>query len=303
MFRYKRPVLPRPACLVIATGLMMIAGCVDLDQVAQLSSISQEARDALPRVSNDFYGSCQRRTALLQRIPGEELPPNLKDITPNCAPFKDLATHLAADQAVLTDYLDALANVAANQPLNYGRTIDTDIATISGFSASASVNADLAANTKKASLAALTLTQKLANIATRHYREKKVRELILESNQAVQDLTAALAQVGGTDYGIMLDSEKGFLDAYYQGPLAAQKNERLALILVQRQYDLDVQQFQSHRESSAAYAQVMQKIGSFHNKLADAAREPSSFKDKIKHLTPDIIDLRDAVTTLRAEVK
>jgi hypothetical protein len=294
--------MQKRAVLLFATaGLFLLSGCVDLNQVTALHDDANAARAALPRISDDFYASCQRRAAILARIPLDQLPQNQRPPT-DCVPFKNLATHLAADQNVLVDYLDALSKLASGQTLNYAKTIDTNVGTINGLTAASGANADVSADAQKAGVAALSITKELANLATGHYREKEVQQLLIKTDPAVQQLTTALKTVVVTDYGIMLDSEKTYIDAYYQGPMAADgQKEPLSLILVQHQYDLDLAEIQKHRDAAEAYGDVMTKIATLHAKLTEAAKQPSGFENAVKNHTLDFEDLKDAITHLLAE--
>ncbi|HVG27797.1 MAG TPA: hypothetical protein VM865_09350 [Acidobacteriaceae bacterium] len=290
---------------LLATGVLFaLCGCVDLPEVARLHDLAEEARVTLPRVSDDLAGSCQRRAALLKDVPADQLPPDARALRPDCQPFEALATHLAADQGVLLDYLDALAKLGSGQTLTYGKTLDAGIETIDGLSAAPGADADLAANAQKAGAAALSISKQLANLLTRRYRDRELAQLITSTDPAVQQLTKALTVVAVEDYGIMLNSERLFLDAYYQGPMAAAgPNEKLALILVQRQYNLDVLQLGRHRTAATRYARVMSRISTLHGELATAAQQPSGLSHGLHHLSATLDDLRDAIGSLSAEVK
>ena len=74
---------------------------------------------------------------------------------------------------------------------------------------------------------------------------------------------------------MLLSNEEVSLDNFYQGPMAsAQPNERLTLILVQRQYAHDKSALQIRKEDIAAYGKVMDDIAALHAKLKqDAAKQ------------------------------
>lgn len=291
----------RVASLLAAAALLALSACANLDEVARLDIAAADARHALPRVAADLYDTCRRRSAILARVPPDQLPPDQP--TTSCAPYQALATHIAAHQAVLLDYLDALSKLASSGS-TYAKSIDTDLATVSSLTPG-SANAALFADAQTAGLAALSLTKELAKIATRRYREREIRRLILASDPSVQQLTAALRRVVVTDYGIMLDSEKTFLDSYYLAPMsapAANTQEPLALLLVQRQYDTDLARLAHRRDSALAYGLLMDRISSVHAKLTQAANSPSNFSASVQQLSPDIDALTEAATALLVEV-
>lgn len=283
--------------------LLLTVGCGELGEVTALGGIADGMRGALPGVSEAFAHSCERRAAIVARIPVAELPPNIQ-VTPDCAPSKALAKQLGADQTALVEYLEALSKLGSGAAFTYGKAIGADVTTVNDFSVSAGVNATVAADAQKAGVAALTLSGKLADLATQHIRAREVRRIVLEANPGVQQLTAALYQAGDVDYGIVLANEKGFLEAYYEGPLAAAgAGDRLTSMLVQRQYDDDAARWQRRREAAVAYGAVMQEVGMLHAKLTQAARDRAGFAGRVKALTPEVNRLKDEVAKLQGEVQ
>ena len=281
--------------------LLLCAGCGDLGEVTQLGAVADGLGRALPGVSGDLYASCERRAALVERIPRAERP---SGISPDCGPAQAVAMRLGADESALTEYLRALSRLGASATLTYGKALGADVTTVNDFGVSAGANKELAADSQKAAVAALTLTSKLADLASRHLRARDVRRIVVEANPGVQALTAALYQVGDADYGSELADERGFLDAYYQGPIAAAgTGDRLTLILVQRQYDSDVERLQRRQSAAAEYGAVMQEIGTLHAKLTEAARDSAGFEGRVKALAPQVEQLRDAVAKLETGVQ
>ena len=291
--------------MVGCVGLLLLCiGCGELSEVAALGGVADGMRAALPRVSEDFSASCRRRVALLSRIPSAERPPDAGAVTPDCGPAQAVARQLGADQAVLVEYLDALSRLGSGAGFTYGKAIGADLTTVNDFSVGVGANAAAADDAQKAGAAALVLTGKLADLATGHIRTKDVRRVVLEANPGVQALTSALYGAGDVEYSIVLSNEKGYLDAYYQGPLAAAGDrERLVRILVQRQYDTDAERLERRRAAAAAYGAVMQRVGVLHARLAAAARGSAGFEGRVKALAPELDQLRDAVAKLEGEVR
>lgn len=116
-----------PLRIVIAVFCFaLLNGCVNLDDAAGLSRLSDEARISLPRVSNDVAGTCFRQNTLFENTPANERPPNNQPR--DCKPYRDIARHLAQDENVLATYFDALGKLASNKPLSYDAAIDANVA-------------------------------------------------------------------------------------------------------------------------------------------------------------------------------
>lgn len=282
-------------CALPPLCFSLLGGCVNLDDIAQLRKLADGAQQVLPEVVADIPGSCQRQNLLFHNIPSGERPPALA--VQDCKPFQDVADHLAKDQNVLIAYFDALGRLSSNTPLSFGQTIDTNVATIEKLQ-------NLSKDVVAASSAAQEIAKVLGDAVTRSYRADKVNAIVLKSDDAVQELTADLKRIIVTDYAGILSNESTALDTYYQGPIAARgQNERLALILVQRQYDGDTIALQSRKTAAIAYGKVMDNFASLHAKLKLQAAKKASLGETAQQIGPDISDLKDAISKLQAEQK
>jgi hypothetical protein len=276
----------------VAALLFTLVGCVNMDDAAGLSKLSEDARSALPKVSNDIAGTCDRQNTFFNNTPEKERPKDSKAL--DCKPYQELARQVAKDQNILLDYFDALGKLSSNKPLGYDASIDANVTDTSAIS-NVSAHAVTAANDAQSILKAL------ADAATRGYREKQLDQLIKENDPAVQSLTQALKKIIVGDYGIMLSNEESSLDGFYQGPMAAaQSNERLVLILVQRQYADDKSGLQSRKDRIASYGKTMDGLAALDAKLAKEAAQKASLAEMGKQVAPIVESIKDAVSDLHS---
>ncbi len=120
------------------------------------------------------------------------------------------------------------------------------------------------------------------------------------NDQAIQTLTQALKKIITNDYGLMLSNEESTLDNFYQGPMAAAKpDERLALILVQRQYAHDKTALQSRKAAAASYGKLMDGLGVLHAKLTRQAMQKASPSEIAKQAMPIIESLKPTLAALQ----
>ncbi len=286
---------PRNLSLRIVAGaafLLALNGCVNLDDAAGLSKLSDEARISLPRVSNDVAGTCARQNTLFENTPPAERPPVAQ--AQDCKPYQEIADHLAKDESVLADYFDALGKLASNQPMGYDVTID---ATVTATGA----NPSLSVNTASAGNAAQSILKSLADAVTKGYREKQLAQLIQQNDAAIQSLTQALKKVITVDYALLLSNEELSLDNFYKGPMAsAQPTERLTLILVQRQYAHDKSAMQSRKDDIATYGKIMDDIAALHTKLKQEATSKASIVEICKQVRPLVLSLNAALSDIQS---
>jgi hypothetical protein len=287
--------LPRRLPLRIVAAVFFFAslnGCVNLDDAAGLSKLSDEARIALPRVSNDVAGTCIRQNTLFENTPPPERPPVQQ--AQDCKPYQEIADHLAKDEYVLAGYFDALGKLASNEPMSYDATIDANV-TATG------ANSALSANTIAAGNDAQNILKSLADAFTKGYREKQLGLLIRQNDPAIQSLSQSLKKVITVDYALLLSNEELSLDTFYKGPMAsAQPNERLALILVQRQYAHDKTALQSRKENIAAYGKIMDDIAALHAKLKQEAEKKASIAEICKQVGPIAQSLKTALSDIQS---
>jgi hypothetical protein len=286
---------PRSLSLRIAaaaTFLVTLNGCVNLDDAAGLSKLSDEARISLPRVSNDVAGTCARQNTLFENTPPAERPPAAQ--VQDCKPYQEIADHLAKDENVLADYFDALGKLASNQPMGYEAAIAENVT-------ATRTNSALSANTIAAGNDAQSILKSLADAATKGYREKQLGQLIQQNDPAIQSLTQALKKVITVDYALLLSNEEFSLDNFYQGPMASAKpNERLTLILVQRQYAHDKTALESRKDDVAAYSKIMDDIAALHTKLKQEAAGKASIVEICKQVRPLVLSLNAALSDIQS---
>jgi hypothetical protein len=286
---------PRYLSLRIVAGVFFFAslsGCVSPDDAAGLSKLSDESRISLPKVSNDIAGTCARQNALLENTPASERPATLKAL--DCKPYQQLAGQIAKDQNILLDYFDALGKLASNKPMDYDASIDTNVTAIS-------TNSALSTSAATAGADAEGLIKALADAATHGYREKQLDKLLKDNDPAVQSLTQALKKIIAGDYSLMLSNEESTLDNFYQGPMAAaQPNERLALILVQRQYAHDKTALQSRQGAVASYGKLMDGLAALHAKLTQQAGQKASLTEIGKQTAPIVESLKTILSDLQS---
>ena len=286
---------PRRVSLRIVAGatfLLAANGCVNLEDAASFSKLSNEARISLPRVSNDVAETCARQNTLFENTPLAERPAT--EQAQDCKPYREIADHLAKDENVLADYFDALGKLASNQPMSYDATIEENVA-------ATKLNSALSANTASAGNDAQRIMKSLADAATKGYREKQLGQLIQQDDPAIQSLTQALKKVITVDYALLLSNEEVSLDSFYKGPMAsAQPTERLTLILVQRQYAHDKAALEFRKEDIAAYSKVMDDIAALHAKLKQDAAKKVSIVEIDKQVGPIIRSIINALSDIES---
>jgi len=102
---------------------ILLAGCLDLDQVTALAKVADGAKTTLPVIAADFKGSCNRQNLYVHLPPG---PPPVPPPPKACLSGDDLeklGNNLIAEQNVLLDYFDALGKLASNTSSGFQKSV------------------------------------------------------------------------------------------------------------------------------------------------------------------------------------
>ncbi|WP_353067742.1 hypothetical protein RBB77_23315 (plasmid) [Tunturibacter psychrotolerans] len=273
----------------IAIALSSFVGCTDLGEVAKFSALADSASTSLTGLVSDFKGTCLRSNALAPVRNGVRIDQR------DCSIYDKLTPEIQADQKVLTDYLKALGQLAADNDPGYSKPVTA----LGGQFKTAGLNADQVA----AAGAASSLAVKISDAALAGYRRKKISKLVSDSNNDVKILTQALSNIVSTDYAIMLSNEEEGLQDYYN---TAIKNDAgkdpLSVILIQKQFDDESANLQKRLDAAKAYGVLMKSIADANQKIADQ-KDAISSKDLVKLIGPQLADIAQSTNDLRQAFK
>lgn len=247
---------------------VLLAGCVNLDQVTALDKVADGAKTTLPVIAADFKGSCDRQNLYVHLPPG---PPPVSPPPKACIngdDFEKLGNNLITEQNVLLDYFDALGKLASSSATGFQKTVGTLSASFK--------DAGLSSAQQSMATSAGNLAQAISDMALQGYRKKKIGDIVGKADKDVTILANGLAdQVApaagvppsATSYVSLLSNESTLIDTYYAVPLAKDPNS-LAAILVNRQWQDDVSQLNARMNAAQAYRKLMVSLAAAHTKLA-----------------------------------
>jgi hypothetical protein len=88
-----------------------------------------------------------------------------------------------------------------------------------------------------------------------------------------------LEQIAGTDYPIVLDTEKTSAEGYYTDLLRKYEDkEPLAAVSIRMQMQQDLNGITKKKQAAAAYTKILTDIGEGHQKLYDEGQQMSKVK-------------------------
>jgi len=223
----------------------VLSGCANLNAVRDFAA-EAESISSYQTIPADFVNANVRRQALYGR---DESVDKLQS-------YKDYQELFVARQAVLTTYMGALVAVADDDVINYQKNIDA--------AANAATKADVL-DKSSADLIA-SAANLVAKLATDGARRKLLRDIVTRCDPAIQELTSALAETVSNDYVAFLNGEDRAADSLREDAAQSQNLglKRLTHYTL-REHAIELAQ---RKESAAAYAKALAKIGAGHAQLA-----------------------------------
>ena len=237
------------ACIVAG----MVA-CTTPDAVRQFTAAAAQGAAQFPPLVRDMKDSCIRKQ--LADRPLNEVA-DLSDQTADaCKEFSDLEPKLLGALGVLTQYLNALNQLASDSAVTYDKEID-DLA--SGVQS--------VGNFKEPQVKAVKgLAKFLVDAAASGYQRKKLGTAIKAADADVATLTSAFALIA-TDYDRILRNEEESVKTRYR-EAARRDGTVLTLLHVQERWGQDLATLSAKRRAAKDYQQILKKIADGHKQLA-----------------------------------
>lgn len=281
----------RLSLILILVLAVVNSGCVDLSAIRKFAEISTEAGQQFPQLAKDLNGSCMRRY-YYQKIREEQFrPERMPDITnpdptspamsearERCGKFTEQEKRLIEANAVMVNYLQAMAALAADDLTSFDQSLNG----LGNSFTAANVFNEAEVKAVK-NLAGLLLTA-----FTDGYRRKKLKTTIENHNEDVKTLAAALQRIAAQNYILELKNEQGQLRSYYIDSIrdyadymkrvAAKDGSEnkedsvqnpLPVIQVKRQWDEEELDLRNKITAAESYGKIMQNISEGHQKLFD----------------------------------
>lgn len=298
-----------PLALVGLLLSLSATSCADLTEVARFATSAKSASSGYADIVKDFAGSAARRADYLR---DKQKP----DAEADVQKYKDLQPAMLAAQKPLVDYIAALAAISTDNPAAAGKdsssskssSTKTDSSSAKADSASTDATTDpTAADLQKLGMsstqatAAVGLATKVAAAITAGYRSNKAGKAVHDCNPELQDYLKGLEQIVGTDYPLLLDTEKISLEGHYSDLLGQYgKAEPLAAINTGLQEKQDLAAIEKRRQAAAAYLKVLTDIGDGHQKLFDAGEKINAIQ-LVSIVEPYVSDIeKQSVTVAKA---
>jgi hypothetical protein len=305
--------------IVLLALVSLATGCADLQAIRQFAQSSTEA-ETYQAIANDYAAVPEREKYYSLTKFHASYDQQTKERNAQVQALLDI-------QRVITEYMKALGELAADELVSYDTSIDALAEQVKATKA-----------LDDAQIQALGgITKLLARAVTDRYRQKKLNQVITEANTPLQTLIAAQIKFVNI-YIKTLDAEKLSIDRYYGDVILSALDENLrnakdvdkaviatkkkaldnhygdiimneikdptqqgVLILIRDDMQHKSDTLSKKQESARDYIEILKTIGAGHQKLFEERNKLKSalLLATIKSYASQINDLMNAVKALK----
>lgn len=202
---------------------------------------------------------------------------------------KNQAEALKQILSVVSDYMAALATLAADSTIDYGKDVDSLTTSIG------KLNAGISPET----LGAVgSLARTMLVTGARIYQAKQVANIIEDANRPLQTvLKGQLRQIVDKYFREDLMAEKRYIDWYYDNLVHTGSPSLAAKVALEEWKELRLQQNATRVKAVEAYLVVLDKVAEGHQKLYDN-RNKLDAKTLVKDLYKLVVELQKQIRIL-----
>jgi DNA-binding ferritin-like protein (Dps family) len=271
--------------LVLASVALALLGCTTPDAVRQFTAMATEGAAQSRPLVQDITASCIRKQ--LADRPLNEIADVTAEVTNTCKEFSDQEPNLLGAVTVLTQYLNALAQLAADQTVTYDKQIDAFAAAVQPVG-----------NFQTAHVTAIKgLAKFLFDAAASGYQRKKLGNAVKAADVDITTLADALGKIIGTDYDRLLRNEEESDRTRYREALRGDSN-RTAQLLLQERWRQDLATLTGKRRAAQDYVAILTKIRDGHRQLAAQVNHWDA-QQLVQILKPYAGTIKDLMTDFR----
>ena len=279
------------ALLWVVIGSLVAASCNPPAAVANFASLAGQTVARGGPIYEDIHDSCLRRQADEAHLQPEYL--NQDSAENSAAPSNGACASLVPSvkevqqaSSVLAGYFRAVQQLAA---------FDESQVSTQAMHTGASLSTAAVLSSNQAD-AVSKLSGLITEVATRHYRRAKLRDIVTEADPHIAAVTEGLETVISKDYAGLLDEEQRAISRRYR--LVSRVNEPATVLLLNRAYSQDVADLERRRQTARAYASALTEIRSAHHDIAQHGAQLGS-KQIAMTLQPYISQLEAATPKLQ----
>lgn len=266
--------------LFLLTGLLVLGvGCANLAPITEFADISAQSA-AYTDLVTQYVQFPERQ----KRFQPSNQHARLEQMTRDRAAQRE---RLLLRQALIEEYMDALGQLAADESVKYDKELDA---------LGKAVVANKFAGERDAGAFA-SVSKILFRAATDDWRQRKLRELITESNAPFQDVVGALKQIVDQGFAGDAETEEIAIGKHYKAIILSSK-DMAGIAALEEWRDTRLAEVKGRRQAITEYSEVLSEIASGHQKLYDK-RDDLGNRDLLQLMSRYAKELRRRFETLK----
>lgn len=271
---------------VSLAALVFLAACADLKLIRKFADTSADSA-GYTSLSADYPKSIERQKRYQEEKHHAQLDKEFQK-------RKEQQPALLGLHKGVKEYMSALGALASDELVSYDKSLDS-----------------LAGDIKKTKLideakadAFAALTKLITKAATDMYRQRKLKQLIADSNRDFQIVIGAMSDIVGQDFVSSLDNESVAVDKYYKEIVTIADKappQQAAVELVKETWREKKDELEAKKQACGLYVKTLKKIGEGHQLLFDNQDKLSSKQllDSINSYSKDVSELYKKIKDLK----
>ncbi len=266
--------------LFLLTGLLVLGvGCANLAPITEFADISARSAENTGLVTQ--YVQFPERQ---KRFQPTDQHSRLDQIARERAAQNE---RLLLRHTLIAEYMDALGRLASDELVTYDKESD----------ALGKANAHNKFSGESDAGAFGSVSKILFRAATDGWRQKKLRELIGDSNSPFQEVVGALKRIVDQGFAGDTENEEIAINNYYR-TLIVSSTDKAGIAALEEWRDTRLSEVRARRRAITNYSEVLSKIASGHQILYDK-RDDLDNKDLLQQMSRYAKDLRKLFDTLK----
>ncbi|MET0266778.1 MAG: hypothetical protein ABW202_14310 [Duganella sp.] len=233
---------------------LLLTGCANLGAIRDFGALSADSA-SYTALTEDYLGSPERSKRYTLRKDDAQR----TRLTEQAREREQLRVPLQLYHQAVSDYMAALATLAADEVTNYDGQINPLVDAASSNGLIPAQQADLVK----------AIGTLLTDAATNAYRQRELKQLITRANAPLQGILADTVRLMAAFDSAIAD-EKALYHAYYDELMhLAGQREPVAAELLWSQHGAIVQGFARRQQALAPYIDTLKTIAAAHQSLYD----------------------------------
>ncbi|HEX8277119.1 MAG TPA: hypothetical protein VF540_00430 [Segetibacter sp.] len=268
-------------CTIVLFSIMLVLpSCINLKSVQDYTKVSITSISQFEELSYTFNKHC-RDKCLMQSVSRNTI---AREIDCNCEIYNRADSVTVVIYNALRAYFGALGDLANNEVTNYNFTPVQKALS----EASIPLNGKTIEITGEQVTSYTKIASLLLKATTNGYRNKKIKNFIVEGNEPVKILAAAFQQILSQHLAGELNFKKERLYKFYNEIVLDESSSVFEKRKATAEYYEQAEEVNSKQRQIGALSESLKKVSEGHERLAKSKLSPNELRELLAPVSTDI---------------